>query len=187
MAAQDYYQQYLQQVVGGMMPNINRQKKGMYDYMLQQGLRTGVPAARIAEGMRPYAEAAGDAAAKSSGLATQMAQKQKQFDVQQENWRRQFEQGQKNWEAQMAARQEQQDLANMLAMFEYTGWTPELLDAMGYSGLDKARMLQAQRQVGDLGFRSPSTTMGYSGGSGATYSVGYNHPLARSKAGMLYA
>jgi hypothetical protein len=183
--ATDYYQNYLQDIVGGMMPEMQKQKKGMYDYLLSNALRTGQSAASVAQGMRPYAEAAGSAAADAGVTAKKMALDQERFDIQQANWEKQFEQGQANWEASMKESQEQQDLANMMSMFEHTGWTPELLDALGYSGLDKARLLNQQGPSG-------GSVMGSGGGiripgTGGDVTVGRNHPLARNKTGMLYA
>lgn len=148
MATTDYYQQYLSDIVGGMMPNIQTQKKGMYDFLLSNALRTGQSAQSVQEGMRPYAESAGQAAAEAGVDAAHMAQKQEQFDVQQENWQKQFDQAQANWQQQMQFQQEQQDMANMMSMFEYTGWTPELLDAMGYSGRDVDMWDQFQQPGG---------------------------------------
>lgn len=185
MATQDYYQKYMNEIVGGMMPNLNRQKKGMYDFMLSQGLRTGQPAAQIAQGMRPYADAAGDAAAKAGVTATKMAADQKRFDVGQANWEKKFAQGQSNWQAAFDQRNDDQDLANMMAMFSHTGWTPELLDAMGYSGLDKARMLKMNRQIGDIGFKQPDS-FGSDGTGSNNLRLGRNHPLRQNTPGMFY-
>ena len=137
--ATDYYQNYLQDIVGGMMPNIRKQQRGMYDYLLGQGLRTGQPAAQIAQGMRPYAEAAGDAAAQAGVSARKMAQQQEQFDIQQANWERQFTESQRRWQEEMAQHEAEQKTANLMAMAGATGWTPQLLEALGYSDLDRRK------------------------------------------------
>jgi hypothetical protein len=162
MAETDYYQKYMSDIVGGMMPNINVQKKGMYDFLLSNSLRTGQSAASVAEGMRPYAEAAGEAAAGAGVQASKMAQQQEQFNTQQANWQKSFDQGQENWEKQMAFQKEQQSMANMISMFEHTGWTPELMDAMGYDK-DSGGGAAFERMLDDLGFTGPD--MGGGGGS----------------------
>jgi hypothetical protein len=154
MADTDYYQKYMSDIVGGMMPNINTQKKGMYDFLLANSLRTGQSAANVAEGMRPYAEAAGEGAARAGVQASQMAQQQEQFDTQQANWQKSFDQGQANWEESMAFQKEQQSMANMVSMFENTGWTQELMDAMGYDK-ESGGGFGFQRMLDDLGFKNP--------------------------------
>jgi hypothetical protein len=161
MPNEDYYQKYIGEIVGGMMPNINVQKKGMYDFMQAQSLRTGQPTAGIAEAMRPYADAAGEGAARAGVQAANMAQRQEQFDTQQANWQKSFDQGQQNWEESMAFQKEQQSMANMVAMFEHTGWTPELMDAMGYDK-ESGGGFGFQRMLDDLGFTGPG---GAEGGS----------------------
>jgi hypothetical protein len=90
-----------------------------------------------------------------------MAQKQEQFDTQQANWQKSFDQGQQNWEESMAFQKEQQSMANMVAMFEHTGWTPELMDAMGYDK-ESGGGFGFQRMLDDLGFTGPG---GAEGGS----------------------
>jgi hypothetical protein len=154
MADNDYYQKYISEIVGGMMPNLRTQQKGMYDFTMANALRTGQSARAVDESMGAYASAAGDAAAKAGTQASQMAQRQEQFDVGQENWEKSFSQGQKNWEEQMRVQTEQQNLSNMISMFEATGWTQELLDAMGYDK-DSAGGAAFNRLLDDLGFTGP--------------------------------
>jgi hypothetical protein len=154
MAETDYYQKYVGEIVGTMMPSLNQQKKGMYDFLLQNSLRTGQSATAAAEGLRPYAEAAGEGAARAGIQATQMAQKQEQFDTQQANWQKSFDQGQQNWEKSFAFQKEQQSMSNMISMFQNTGWTPELMDAMGYDK-DSGGGASFQRMMDDLGFTNP--------------------------------
>jgi hypothetical protein len=57
----------------------------------------------------------------------------------------------------MAFQREQQNTANMIAMFEATGWTQELLDAMGYDE-DSAGGTQFNNMLEDLGFSNPEGT-----------------------------
>jgi hypothetical protein len=54
----------------------------------------------------------------------------------------------------MAQRDKQQNLSNMMAMFPQTGWTPELLEAMGL-GESQAGTPGFERQIDDLGFAGP--------------------------------
>jgi hypothetical protein len=159
----DYYQKYMSDIVGTMQPSLRTQKKGMYDFLLSNSLRTGQSAQAVAEGMRPYAQAAGDAAAKAGITATKMAQQQEQFDVQQANWEKSFDQGQANWEKAMEVQRSQQNTANMISMFKSTGWTQELLDAMGYDE-GSAGGTQFNRMLDDLGFSQPEGVGDDSGG-----------------------
>jgi hypothetical protein len=154
MAIEDYQQKFQRDIVGTMMPNLNRQKKGMYDFLLQNALRTGQSATAAAEGLRPYAEASGQAAAQAGITATAMAQKQEQFDVGQANWQKSFDQGQANWEKSFAFQQQQQNTSNMISMFQQTGWTQDLLDSMGFDK-DSAGGSKFQSMLDDLGFNQP--------------------------------
>ena len=156
MAENDYYQKYISEIVGGMMPSLRTQQKGMYDFTMANALRTGQTGQAVQEGMASYAAAAGEAAGAASTQATEMAQRQEQFDIGQENWEKSFAQGQENWEEQMRVQQEQQNLSNMISMFEATGWTQELLDAMGYDK-DSAGGAAFQRMLDDLGFSGPQS------------------------------
>jgi hypothetical protein len=163
MAESDYYQQYISEIVGGMMPSLRNQQKGMYDFTMANALRTGQSARAVDESMGAYATAAGDAAAKAGTTAAQMSQRQEQFDVGQENWEKSFTQGQENWEASMKVRTDQQNTQNMISMFNQTGWTQELLDAMGYDK-DSAGGASFNRMLDDLGFSNPDQPGGGGGG-----------------------
>lgn len=185
--ATDYYQNYLQDIVGGMMPEMQKQKKGMYDYLLSNALRTGQSAASVAQGMRPYAEAAGSAAADAGVTAKKMALDQERFDIQQANWEKQFKQGQANWEAAMKESQDQQDLANMMNMFSQTGWTPGLLDKLGYGDLNRRTLDMFNRNQNPFsqGMGTPIQGARYnpavarlmgSGGGGGGAAAGYSTP-----------
>jgi len=182
----DYYQQYISEIVGGMMPSLQTQKKGMYDFTMAQALRTGQSASAVAEGMRPYADAAGEAAAAASTTAAQMAQSQEQFDIGQENWEKSFTQGQENWEEQMRVQTDQQNTANMISMFNQTGWTQELLDAMGYDP-SSAGGDAFNRMLDDLGFSQPGdTTSDSGGGGGSSQSLGAWNNWG-GQTGLIYA
>ncbi len=166
--ATDYYQQNLQDIVGGMMPNINKQKKGMHDFLLANALRTGQSAASVAQGMRPFAEASGDAAAKAGIQAKRMATQQEQFDTQQANWQKSFDQGQANWQKAFAQRDEQQNFANMMAAYQETGAiTPEMLDAFGYGDASRGGQRGVNRQLDILGIGG-----GGQDGQGGTFGSG---------------
>lgn len=150
-------QTYMDNIIQGMMPNINKQKKGIRDFMLQNALRTGQSMQDVSRAMTPYAEATGEAAARAGVQAERMGQQQEQFDVQQDNWLKQFQTGKEQWEKAFEQREEQQDIANMIAMFPQTGFTPQLMEALGYSGLDRSGMRTLGRQLGDIGFQNPQT------------------------------
>jgi hypothetical protein len=166
MAETDYYQQYISDIVGGLMPSLKTQQKGMYDFTMANSLRTGQTARAVNESMSAYADAAGEAAAGAASTAAQMAQRQEQFDVGQENWEKSFAQGQENWEESMRVQQEQQRTANMISMFESTGWTQELMDAMGYSPDSGTGSAAFNRMLDDLGFNNPEGTGDDAGSTG---------------------
>jgi hypothetical protein len=174
MANADLYQKYISDIVGGMMPSIRQQQKGMYDFTMANALRTGNTSQAVQEGMASYAHAAGEGAAKAGAQASQQAQRQEQFDKQQENWKKNFEQTQENWEKQMAMREEENRMRNMMNMFEHTGWTPELLEAMGYDDMSKSDMARFQKYDSPFG-------PGQQGGGGGGFwdqpgnNTGYGH------------
>jgi hypothetical protein len=147
--AVDYQQQFQDSIVGTMMPNLNRQKKGMYDFLLQNALRTGQSATAVAEGLRPYAEASGQAAAEAGVAATGMARRAEEFDTQQANWlRNQF--------------------ANAISQLGIGGaMTPEMMDAFGYSDMSRSQQREIQRQMEMLGI---------GGGTDRGINSGFNRP-----------
>jgi hypothetical protein len=163
MPETDYYQKYISDIVGGLMPSLRNQQKGMYDFTMANSLRTGQTARAVDESMSAYADAAGEAAAGAATTAAQMAQRQEQFDIGQENWEKSFTQGQENWEESMAFQREQQRTANMIKMFENTGWTQELMDAMGYSPDSGTGSAAFNRMLDDLGFSQPDSQDGGGG------------------------
>jgi hypothetical protein len=189
MAENDYYQKYISEIVGGMMPSLKSQQKGMYDFTMANVLRTGQSSQAVQEGMAGYADAAGKAAAGASSEAARMAQQQEQFDTGQANWEKTFTQGQANWEESMKVQQEQQNTANMIAMFEQTGWTQDLLDAMGYDK-DSAGGAAFNRMLDDLGFNQPEGTGSGSKDGGSIFGSGNPYPgqhqFYRNKAGSQF-
>jgi hypothetical protein len=159
--AVDYQQQFQDSIVGTMMPNLNRQKKGMYDFLLQNALRTGQSATAVAEGLRPYAEASGQAAAEA-GVAAE------EFDTQQANWLRNFEQQQENWQRTFDQREQQQQFANAISQLGIGGaMTPEMMDAFGYSDMSRSQQREIQRQMEMLGI---------GGGTDRGINSGFNRP-----------
>ena len=150
--AVDYQQQFQRDIVGSMMPSLNRQKKGMYDFLLQNALRTGQSATQVAEGLRPYAQASGQAAAEAGVKATGMARRATEFDEQMARRATEFSQGQENWQAQMDQRDQQQRFANSLAMLQQTGaYTPEMLERFGYGDASRGGQRGVDRQLDILG------------------------------------
>jgi len=135
-----------------MMPSLNKQKKGMYDFLLQNSLRTGQSATSVAEGMRPYAEASGQAAAEAGVTATGMARRATEFDEQMAQRDLEFGQGQKNWQQNFDRRNREQDFANMVAIYQQTGvLTPEMMDAFGLSDPSRGDMDKTRQQLDILG------------------------------------
>jgi hypothetical protein len=116
-----------------------------------------------------------------------MSQRQEQFDVGQENWEKSFSQGQANWEESMKVQREQQNTSNMISMFSQTGWTQELLDAMGYDK-ESAGGAGFQRMLDDLGFSNPEGT-GEDQGEGGYWDAGSNLNSRNNwggKTGLIY-
>jgi hypothetical protein len=142
--------------------------------------------AQVATAMRPFADAAGDAAAKAGVQASQMAQKQEQFDTQQQAWEKNFNQGQENWKATFDQRNKDQEMQNMMNVFQATGkFTPEMLDAFGYGDMSfgDQRKMQQQMSLAGLG-GSGSTGGGNTFGSGNPYPG--QHQFYRNKAGSQF-
>jgi hypothetical protein len=146
--AVDYQQQFQDSIVGSMMPNLNRQKKGMYDFLLQNALRTGQSATSVAEGLRPYAEASGQAAAEAGVAATGMARRAEEFDKQQALHRERMAQNQANWEKSF----QQQQQAHFMNILSQGGtMTPEMMEAFGYDDMTRQQQREIERQMRDLG------------------------------------
>jgi hypothetical protein len=143
MAEQDLYRKHLQDIMSATMPNINKQRDAMYNYLVQQGQRQGIGSAmqQAGKAVAPYAQAAGDAAAKGGIEASRMAQQTEQFNKQQENWEKTF-----------AAAEKQRQMSNALAQYQATGvLTPELMKMFGLSDLDKADIRNRDKQLEMLG------------------------------------
>jgi hypothetical protein len=184
--ATNYMQKYLKDIVGGITPDLKRSRDEQVEWLGAQALRTGQPMAQVATAMRPFADAAGDAAAKAGVQASQMAQKQEQFDTQQQAWEKNFNQGQQNWQATFDQRNKDQEMQNMMNVFQATGkFTPEMLDAFGYGDMSfgDQRKMQQQMSLAGLG-GSGSTGGGNTFGSGNPYPG--QHQFYRNKAGSQF-
>jgi hypothetical protein len=184
--ATNYMQKYLKDIVGGITPDLKRSRDEQIEWLGAQSLRTGQPMAQVASAMRPFADAAGDAAAKAGVQASQMAQKQEQFDTQQQAWEKNFNQGQENWQASFDQRNKDQEMQNMMNVFATTGkFTPEMLDAFGYGDMSfgDQRKMQQQMSLAGLG-GSGSTGGGSTFGSGNPYPG--QHQFYRNKAGSQF-
>ncbi len=175
--AQDNLQRFTDTILQGMMPSISKQRKGMFDFLLQMAQRQGTGGAlqQIQRGLQPFAEEAGQAAARAGVQASRQAQQQEQFDAQQAAQAAAQKQAQENFEKQFAAQQEQQKLANLLATQQAGGgqFSPELLAAMGYGG---DNMFGGQQGTGiNAGFNRPNPAiqrlMG-GGGGGSLFQGG---------------
>jgi hypothetical protein len=163
----NYQQQYQDSIVGAMMPALSRQKKGMYDFLLQNSLRTGQSATSVAEGLRPYAEASGQAAAEAGIQATGMAQRQTQFDEQQALHRERMEQQQTQWQSSFDQRNTQQNFVNAMNQLNAgIPMTPEMMDQLGYGDMTRQQQRDIQKQMKMLGMDTGGGTGGAGGGSG---------------------
>ena len=194
---QDYYQEYIKNIAGSMTPEMRKQQDAMYEYVLGSGQRQGIGAAmqNAMRAVTPYAEEGANALAKQSMAALQAAKQQEQFDIQQENWQKKFDTANQQWQQAFDQRNKDQSIANLLAMFPNTGWTPELLEGLGYG--DTTRRMQQQFMQNTSPFANPSsvpgTQQGGLYGSGNAYPG--QHQFYRNKAasnfggrtGMLYA
>jgi hypothetical protein len=164
--ANTYYQQNLRDIIGGTMPSFKRSRQDQYDFLLQNALRTGQSAASAASAVRPFADAAGDAAAKAGIHAKQMATQQEQFDIGQSNFEKKFAEMQKQWQATFDQRNRDQEFANMMNLYQRNGiMTPEMLDAFGYGDISRGDMRNVQRQMELLGI-----------GGGGGINAGFNRP-----------
>jgi len=168
--AVDYQQQFQDSIVGTMMPNLNRQKKGMYDFLLQNSLRTGQSATSVAEGLRPYAEASGQAAAEAGVAATGMARRATEFDEQQKLYRDKMQQQQDQWQQTFDQRNTQQNFINAMNQLSSGGvMTPEMMDQLGYGDMTRQQQRDIQTQMEMLGMNTGS-------GGGSGINSGFNRP-----------
>lgn len=135
MAQGDNLQRFTDTILQGMMPSISKQRKGMFDFLLQMAQRQGTSGAlqQIQQGLQPFAEEAGQAAARAGVQASRQAQQQEQFDAQQAASLAAQQQAQSNFEKQFAAQQQQQQIANMFQAQQAGGggFSPELMAALG--------------------------------------------------------
>jgi len=188
--AQDNLQRFTDTILQGMMPSISKQRKGMFDFLLQMAQRQGTGGAlqQIQRGLQPFAEEAGEAAARAGVQASRQAQQQEQFDAQQAAQQAAQQQAQSNFEKQFAAQQEQQRLANLLATQQAGGgqFSPELLAAMGYgpelfggggSGINAGfnRPNPALERLGLQGNQSFGNSL-FQGGGGGGAASGFSTP-----------
>jgi hypothetical protein len=185
--AVDYQQQFQDSIVGTMMPALNRQKKGMYDFLLQNQLRTGQSATAVAEGLRPYAEASGQAAAEAGVQATGMASRKEEFDRQEKLSRERMTQQQDQWQQTFDQRNTQQNFINAMNQLSSGGvMTPEMMEQLGYGDMTQQQQRDIQRQMKMLGMDQGSGGVGgggqsdpYGGTSGAWNNWG-------GKTGLIY-
>jgi hypothetical protein len=169
----NYQQQYQDSIVGAMMPALNKQKKGMYDFLLQNSLRTGQSATSVAEGLRPYAEASGQAAAEAGVQATGMAQRQTQFDEQQALHRERMAQQQTQWQSNFDQRNTQQNFVNAMNQINSgIPMTPEMMEQLGYSNMTRQQQRDLDKQMKLVGFDQGGGSGGQGGGGGSQQSLG---------------
>lgn len=190
MALNDYYKNYLDQIMETVGPNMKKQQEAMYDYLMQLGQRQGHAGAMrdAAKAVAPYAEESGAAAAKAGTEATRLAQQQEQYAKQLDLYNRQLAERQREWDEKMAAwekeftyQQTQDKTKNQLSMFSNTGWTPEMMEAMGYGDYTRDAFGATGYKWGSQPTNAPQP--GYTGAYGSSYyrdgvKYGYNHPAA---------
>lgn len=188
MATSPYYKQYMDQLQQGMMPNLRKQRSGMYDYLLQLAQRQGVGSAmqNVARGMAPYAEEAGQAAAQAGVKATEMGQRQEQFETQQAAWERNRQQQQANWEQQFALQQQQADMSRLMSLYNQTGvMTPEMMEQFGYGDMTRSQQREISRQMEMLGFPGMNTgiSAGFNRRNPALERLGLQNPYGNPTSG----
>lgn len=166
MATQQTGSQSYDNIISGMLPSLKSQQSGMYDYLAQLARRQGTAGAmqQAAAGVAPYAQQVGQAVGQTAPLIAQLKEKERQFQIGQENWNKQFEEQRRQYEQNYALSKEQTDWNQMMAMFQQTGWTPQMMQALGYGGLGGGDMRALNRQLSQLGFQQPGTM-----GAGAQY------------------
>jgi hypothetical protein len=185
--ANTYYQKNLRDIIGGTMPSFKRSRDEQYDFLVQNALRTGQSAASAATAVRPFADAAGDAAAKAGVHAKTLATQQEQFDVGQANFEKKFAQGQENWQQAFDQRNRDQDFINMMNLYQKNGiMTPEMLDAFGYGDATRGGQSNVQRQLDILGIggKGQDNRGDNVFGSGNAYPG--QHQFYRNKAGSQF-
>ena len=189
MATSPYYKQYMDQLQQGMMPDLRKQRSGMYDYLLQLAQRQGVGSAmqNVARGMAPYAEEAGQAAAQAGVQATRMGQQQEQFETQQAAWEKNRAQQQANWEKQFALQEQQADMARLMNLYNQTGvMTPEMMEQFGYGDISRSQQREMARQMEMLGFPMPGGTginAGFNRRNPALERLGLQNPYGNPTSG----
>jgi hypothetical protein len=166
MAVSPHYSKYMDTIQQGMMPNLKKQRAGMYDYLLQLSQRQGVGSAmqNVAKGMAPYAEEAGQAAAQAGVKATEMSQRQEQFETQQTAWEKSRTQQQENWEKSFTQQQNQQNMINMMNLFKQTGtMTPEMMEQFGFGDMTRQQQRDIKDQMEMLGMGGGGAGRGLGG------------------------
>ena len=134
-------------------------------FLLQNSLRTGQSAASAASAVRPFADAAGDAAAKAGVHARTLANQQEQFDVGQSNFEKKFAKMNEQWQATFDQRNKDQEFANMMNLYRQNGiMTPEMLAAFGYDDATRGGQRGVRNQMNILGMNQGGG--GGGGGSG---------------------
>ena len=131
-------------IISGMLPSLRTQQKGMHDYLAAQARRTGTAGAMrlAAQGVAPYAEKAGEAIGRTAPQIAQLKARERQFNIQRQQWEKQFEQN-----------RQQQNLVNLMNLFGQTGvMTPEMMDAFGYGDMTRTQQRDILDQLQMLGF-----------------------------------
>jgi len=149
-------------IISGMLPSVKDQQKGMYDYLAQLARRQGTAGAmqQAAKGVAPYAEQVGKAVGQTAPLIAQLKEKERQFNEGQANWQKEFEEKKREFNLQQSMAKEGQDWNQMMTMLQYTGWTPEIMNLLGYGNLKPGDMRGLNNQINQLGFGNPMQSAG---------------------------
>jgi len=121
-------------IMSGMLPSVKNQQQGVYDYLAQLGRRQGVTGAmdKAARGVAPYAQQVGEAVGRTAPQLAQIKEQERQFNEKQAAWLKEFEQAQSNWEKEFGLKEEVTDWNKLMQQYEMFGFTPEMMEALGY-------------------------------------------------------
>jgi len=119
------------------MPDIRQQRAKEAQFLQQQMQRMGVvnPQQIATQAIEPYAQAFGRAGAGAASKAREMELQEKQYAERVNIQREQLAQQQSQFEQKLAEMEKQRQQQLMMNLFQYTGFSPELLEAAGLESL----------------------------------------------------
>lgn len=186
--ASKFFDEYFNQLMSGQKSGFEKEKFNIYEYLMNLGQRQGLGGAMLnaSKATAPFAAEFAKNAAKAAADATSMAEQRERFEKEYAQRLAEFEEKKRQFDEQQKQENQQFTVNSQMGMFGNTGWTPQLMDALGYGGMANP----------GSNFTNPGATGG-TGGTGSTSSsnawynqvYGKNHPLynqaaaARSQAG----